>query len=479
LTSLRAIRLLNSVEAGITASAALNTALSDSGRLSEFRVLMAMRGQARRMAASDVTVSTFIDSPIAISSIFGDTNIENPVTAIALLKHQTSMVLVVDDRNTLGIIMSNPTSAALLKASPWFEVYLRQIITHLTPALNPEDYTSTKNLVTNNAAMGVVFNFAGAVEVIIASPTTVELIAADLTIMANLVDSSVAVNLISESRPTMGIMTGEPNAMSSIAASAIAMPVMASSVVSMERIAANNTAFNTFLASPFFGANRKNAIANLVGLNANDYADLNAMIDDAAALTAIVGNAKASAAFAADANAISYLATSANLGIVLGSSIAMSVIGPNDTAMLAFLANSGAWATLFASGTVKGYIATSTTLVDSIAADSSLITYLTTLAVTETPSAVPDGIIGTYQPFPGAPAKVLVLKAKEAGIAATANTYQLSGSAYAGSSANETLLLTSTSERTHVAAYSDLAWDLIGIGITAATKPILTYVDMT
>jgi hypothetical protein len=470
---------LNSVEAGITDSAGLNTALSDSGRLSEFRVLFSMRGQARRMAASDVTVSTFIASPIAISSIFGDTNIENPVTATAILKHQTSMLLVVDDRNTLNIIMGNPTSATLLKASPWFEIYLRQIITHLTPTLNPEDYTTTKALVTDNAAMGTVFESAGSVEVIIASPSTVELMAADLTIMANLVDSSVAVNLVSESRPTMTILASEPNAMSSIAASALAMPVMASSVTAMGRIAANNTAFNTFLASPYFAANRKNAIANLAGLNSNDYADLNAMIDDAAALTAIVSSLKATTAFAADTDAIAYLATSANLGIVLGSSIAMSVIGPNNDAMSAFLANSGAWSTLFANGTVKGYIATSTPLVDSIAANAPLITYLTTLAVTETASAVPDGLIGTYQLFPGAPAKVLVLKAKEAGIAATSNTYQLNGSAYAGSSANETLLLTSTSQRTHVAAYSNLSWDLIGIGITAATKPILTYVDMT
>jgi hypothetical protein len=479
LTSLRAIRLLNSVEANLTDSAALNIALTDSGRLSEFRVLMSMRGQARRMAASDVTVSAFINSPVAINAIFGDTNIENPVTATALLKKQNSMVLVVDDRNTLGIILANPTSAALLKASPWFEVYLREIITHLTPTLNPEDYSTTKVLVTDNAAMGTVFESAGAIEVIIASPGTMELVAADLTIMANLVDSSIAVNLVAASAPTMTILASEVNAMSSIAASALAMPVMASSATAMARIAANNTAFNTFLDSPFFGANRKNAIANLVGLNPNSYADLNAMIDDAAALTAIVGNAKASKAFAADADAIAYLATSANLGIVLGSSIAMSVIGPNNDAMSAFLANSNAWSTLFASGTVKGYIATSTPLVDSIAANAPLITYLTTLAVTETASAVPDGAIGTYQTFPGAPAKVLVLKAKEAGIAATSNTYQLSGSAYAGSSANETLLLTSTSQRTHVAAYSNLSWDLIGIGITAATKPILTYVDMT
>jgi hypothetical protein len=431
------------------------------------------------MASSEVTVSAFINSPVAINAIFGDTNIENPVTATAILKRQSSMLLVVDDRNTLGIILANPTSSALLKTSPWFETYLKQIITHLTPSLNPEDYSTTKVLVTDNAAMGTVFESAGAVEVIIASPSTMELVAADLTIMANLVDSSIAVNLVAASVTTMSILASEPNAMSSIAASAIAMPVMASSVTAMGRIAANNTAFNTFLASPYFAANRKNAIANLAGLDSSNYADLNAMIDDANALTAIVSSSKATTAFAADDDAIAYLATSANLGIVLSSSIAMSVIGPNNTAMAAFLDNSGAWTTLFASGTVKGYIATSTVLVDSIAANAPLITYLTTLAVTKQAGAVPDGNTTSLQAFPDAPAKLLVLKAKESGIAATANNYNFGGSSTAGTAAGETLLLTSTSERTHVAAYSGFSWNLQGIGITAATLPVVTYVDMT
>tara|TARA_R110000782_G_scaffold177149_4_gene268104 strand:+ start:1331 stop:2743 length:1413 start_codon:yes stop_codon:yes gene_type:complete len=470
---------LNSVEAGITDSAGLNTALSDSGRLSEFRVLMSRRGQARRMAASPVTVSAFIDSPIAISSIFGDTNIENPVTATALLKKQTSMLLVVDDRNTLNIIMGNPTSATLLKASPWFEIYLKQIITHLTPTLNPEDYTTTKVLVTDNAAMGVVFNFAGAIEVIIASPTTVELVAADLTIMANLVDSSVAVNLISESRSTMTIMASEPNAMNSIAASAIAMPVIAASPTAMGRIASNNTAFNTFLASPYFGDNRKNAIANLAGLNPNSYATLNTMIDDPAALTAIVSSLKATTAFAADDDAIAYLATSSNLGIVLNSTTAMSVIGPNDTAMAAFLANAGAWVSLFASSTVKGFIVTSTTLVDIIAGDSALKSYLSTLAVLKGATGIPDGNATSLQSFVGVPSKVLVLLAKEAGIAATFSNYNFGGSTIAGSQAGATLNLTSTAQLPHVAGYSDMTWNLQAIGVTAATLPIITYVDMT
>ena len=480
MSSLRAIRLLNSVEAGITDSTGLQTILGDSGRLSEFSVLMSMRGQARRMASSPVTVDTFINCPIVIDAIFADTDLNNPVVAAAILKKQTAMVLVAADRNTLGIIMQNPTSAGLLKASQWFETYIKQIVTNLTPALVSTDYASLQDLVTDNAAMGVVFNYAGAVEVLIASPTAMGFIAADLTIMANLVDSSVAVNLIAASSSTMTIMAGEPNAMASIAASSIAMPVIAASSIAMGRVAASATAFSTFMGSPYFGASRKKAIASLVGLTAGDYADVNAMIDDVDALTAIVANAKAVTALSTDSAALSYLATSPNLGIVLNSTIAMAILGPNATAMGAFLGNPDAWASLFASTAVKGYITASTALVDIVAGNADLLTYLRTIA--ETPlraSTVPDGVSGTYQTFVGMPAKILTLSVKEAGIAATFSTFSLSGATFAGTAAQEDLYVSSQVPKVHVAAYAGVLWDFKGAGVTAATQPIVTYVDMS
>ena len=203
MSSLRALRLLNSVEAGITDSAGLDTLLSDSGRLSEFSVLMSMRGQARRMAASTVTVDTFINSPIAVNAVFADTDLNNPVVGIAMLKKQTAMVLVSADRNTLNIIMSNPYSAALLKASPWFETYVKELISNLTPALNSANYPSVQALVTNNAAMGVILEIPGAVEIIVASPTTMETVAGDLAIMTTLSDSSAAVNIVASSTSAM------------------------------------------------------------------------------------------------------------------------------------------------------------------------------------------------------------------------------------------------------------------------------------
>jgi hypothetical protein len=480
MSSLRAIRLLNSVEAGITNSAALQTILTDTGRLSEFSVLMSMRGQARRMAASAVTVDTFINCPIALDQVFTDTDLNNPVVAQAMLKKQTAMLLVASDRNTLGIILSNPTSAGLLKASVWFETYLKQIITNLTPALESGDYATVEALVTNNAAMGIVLDIGGAVEVIIASPTTFGFVAADLSIMTLLVDSSVAIGLVAASSPSMSTVSGSVNAMDAIAGSSTAMPVITASLTAMTAIAANADAFATLLGSSLFAANRKNALARLAGLEPADYADINAMIDSADALTAIVASQKAVTVLSGSATALSYLATSANLGIVLNSTIAMAVLGPNATAMGAFLGNPDAWVPLFSSSTVKGYIAASTALVDIVAGNADLITYLTTLSVELRASNLPDGQSGVYQTFPGLPARILTLKAREAGIAATFSTFNLSGSVFAsGSVASEDLRVSSQVSKDHIAAYGGVLWDFQGAGVTAATQPIITYIDMT
>ena len=48
--TLRALRLLNAVEAGTVSGAQLQTYLNDTGRAAEFSSLLSSRGQSRRMA---------------------------------------------------------------------------------------------------------------------------------------------------------------------------------------------------------------------------------------------------------------------------------------------------------------------------------------------------------------------------------------------------------------------------------------------
>ena len=67
---IRAMRLLNAVEAGTTTGAQLQALLTaDPGRLAEFNVLLGMRGQTRRMAASRTVMTAVIASSTAMAAV--------------------------------------------------------------------------------------------------------------------------------------------------------------------------------------------------------------------------------------------------------------------------------------------------------------------------------------------------------------------------------------------------------------------------
>lgn len=67
---LRSMRLLNSIEAGITDGAALQTLLSDAGRLAEFKAMLQMRAYVRRMTAAPTTMAAIFGSARATEAFF-------------------------------------------------------------------------------------------------------------------------------------------------------------------------------------------------------------------------------------------------------------------------------------------------------------------------------------------------------------------------------------------------------------------------
>ena len=66
----RAMRMLNAVEAGTTSGAQLEALLiADPGRLAELNVLLGMRGQARRVAASSTAMTAVAASSTAMTAV--------------------------------------------------------------------------------------------------------------------------------------------------------------------------------------------------------------------------------------------------------------------------------------------------------------------------------------------------------------------------------------------------------------------------
>jgi hypothetical protein len=430
------------------------------------------------MASSSVTIGTFINTPLALDQIYAFTDKNNTILATAIFEKQNAMVLTVADRNTLTIIMANPSSAALLKASMWFETYMREILTNLTPALVSSDYATVALLVTNNAAMGVILDIGGAVECIIASPTTMGLVAPDLTIMGILVDSTAAITLSAADASTMSTFAAQTNAMTAIAGSAIAMPIVTASPVAMPIIAATASAFTALLGSSYFAANRKNALANLLGLTASAYLDISAMVDDVAALTAIAASANAVTIFAGDSAAVSHLATSPNVGIILSSATAMAVLGPVEANMLALISNVPT-ATLFTSSIAKSYMFTDN-IVAAIAASSATMAYMLAGAVTSIPASLRSATTAADDPFDGIPSKVFVLKMRANNIGAIDAAFSFNGSTVAGTTPGTSNIgLRGSAQVDTATAYIDPTWTVAGIAVTAAVSPEWVWYDMT
>lgn len=72
MSMVRAMRMLNSVEAGTTDASALQTLLADAGRLSEWAAMLSMRGQVERMVSSPATMGAVCGSPRAIGALLAN-----------------------------------------------------------------------------------------------------------------------------------------------------------------------------------------------------------------------------------------------------------------------------------------------------------------------------------------------------------------------------------------------------------------------
>jgi hypothetical protein len=478
MAELRPLRLLNAVENGTVLGPELDTYLTDPGRLAEFTVLLSQRGHAKRIANGQTTMTAIASSLIATNASFVQATASNDYVVAAVTESALAMSTVSDVPSVLEKVSDNDTAWGYFINSIHYAPNIKKIVAHLS-GVDPAIYSTIDLLILDPVSMGDVSVSERGMRALVNYSPAIYTLAGSSVAMALVADNSVAITLVANQSNIIPILTIYPSAMGEIVSRSFATGVMANNAAAIYAIASYTQAWDTFKDGPHFGTYLKSVLANLAGVFPSSYASVNALIDNVAALTAISNSFPAVEALVSSASAMEYLAGSPNIGIILSSTTAMGVIGPDTASMNSFLNSEGAWEGLFASSVAKGYIVDSTTLVDNIAGNSSLLTYLESIAVTQSATGVPDGNASSLQAFPGAPSKVLTLRAKESGIAATSNNYNFGGSKISGSTAGATLSLTSVANRTHVAGYVGLTWNLQGIGITAATLPIVTYVDMS
>lgn len=476
MSTLRSIRLLNSVEAGLTTGAEFNVFLQDSGRLSEFHVLLSMRGQTRRMAASSVTMEAIIDSSIATNAVFADTDINNTTAALAITKNQTAMSSISNDSPTLNVIGTNPVSWSLFKASQWYEENVKNVIANLAD-LNTSTYSTKEELITTPSSVSIIVGFPRAMAAVVASLPTSTAMAQDATIMSIVVADSSAITIVSESVSVMPIIAASQDAMNEITTSSVAMPIMANSANAMVAISKVSAAFNSFLGSSSFSSNIKNAICNIAGLNPSSFATVDDIISNADALTSVASNGAASKALASSSSAVTTLASSSNLSIILGSTVAMEFFGTEGN-LQAFLAVPAAVPVVFGSSVAKGVIVASTPLMNLIATTPAIVSFLSGISTTSIPSNL--NVVGANNAFGGLPEKFILLSIRANNIGAIAMTFTLAGSPLAGTTYGNVVSASGTVTATSVFGISNPAtWKASGIAATAAASPSATYVDMT
>jgi hypothetical protein len=109
------MRLINSVEAGLTNSAALEALLADGGRRAEMSAIVGMRGHARRLADAALTSSVLAGSPRATEIVFS-----NKVAASEFVANPIGLAAM--KANRIAVRAASATEnglKGLIKGMPW------------------------------------------------------------------------------------------------------------------------------------------------------------------------------------------------------------------------------------------------------------------------------------------------------------------------------------------------------------------------
>jgi hypothetical protein len=484
--TLRAIRLLNAVEAGTHNAAQLQTSLSDPGRLVDFKVLLSMRGQARRMAASDITITAIANSQLARDAVFKEASVSNSITNQAILANATAVGIVSTNLDSLTQIEANSVTWNQWIASLYYENNSLNIIKTFA---GTQSFPSIQALIANGTANNLVSGSRPAMRALVASPSATTAMAASGGMMNDVAANSTSMGIIAASGPAMAIVAASVIAMGTITPVADAVSLVANSTVGINAVYANDTAWTAFKASPSFAANLVAVISKLAGIAAT-FASVDAIIANAAALTLVNASAGASNALTTNSSALATLSASSNFSIIGSNAPVLAALAGNSTAlvnlagnsnfvfvagnsavMAAFAANSAAvtalgnnaanfaiatntpvaigaltgnqaamtnyignnttLAALFGSSSARGAMFASNIVVNTIATTASALTWLkvTSGLKKETYSTVvPNtaGRVGLFEAFGGGvTSKVLVLAVRQAGIAAIPTNYQL------------------------------------------------------
>ncbi len=184
MANIRAMRLLGAIELGATDGAELESLLADPSRQAEWSALLEMRGQTRRMAASNTAINAIVASPTAI----------NAVASSGMARSEISL--------------NDTAFNAVTASSTAFGKFIAGCAD-----LVPAHYADIAAVIASSDAMSAVAE----------SPEAMAAIAASTTAMNAVAASSAAMGILAASRAAMTAIAASSTAMTAIAASSTAM----------------------------------------------------------------------------------------------------------------------------------------------------------------------------------------------------------------------------------------------------------------
>jgi len=119
----RAMRMLNAIEAGALSGAQLETLLTgDSGRLAELNVLLGMRGQTRRMAASATAMGAVMSSARAMNAVAASATamsavMDNTAAFSAIIADTAAMNTLVTNADAMDAVAASASAMNTLAAN--------------------------------------------------------------------------------------------------------------------------------------------------------------------------------------------------------------------------------------------------------------------------------------------------------------------------------------------------------------------------
>ena len=475
MSELRPLRLLNAVENGTVLGAELNTYLSDAGRLAEFTVLFSQRGQAKRIANGQTTMTAIVNSIIATNAAFLQATSTNDTIVAAIVESALAMSTVSDSASVLQIVSDNTTSWSYFSGSIYYESHIKKIISHLS-GVDPSLYGSTSLLILDPVSMGDISVSERGMRALVNSLPTVTIMAGDSVAMALVAADTTAITLVAQNTSIMPTIANNVEAMDEIVSRSVATALMASNAGAIQSIANNSTAWANYLTAPTFSANLKNIIANIVGLNASDYADVTAIFANETASLAVAGNQAAMQAVLSDSASIATLIASDNLDTVLGSSVAMTEIAGSESTMNTLMSNSVAFPIVLTSALAKAAIFASPTLLSTMLTPSSdSLATVQALAQTKV-GPTPDTSIGSFQSL-GLSGNVIILTAVMGSIVGTLLDNYFKGDTGPTDTFGCPGVQAAVPPTAVNKGYTNVVWDVNSIAATAAAKVTVTYVD--